>query len=73
MRRRERGKGQRGGERESEHHVILLVEYTCTHTPHRHKTAKEMFPPQTQEGKANILVAEKDNLNPKSHICPEKG
>lgn len=38
MRRRERGKGQRGGERESEHHVISLVEYTCTHSHTRAHT-----------------------------------
>lgn len=38
MRRRERGKGQRGGERESEHHVISLVEDTCTHSHTRAHT-----------------------------------
>ena len=56
-----------------EKYTCRVYTHTCTHTPHRDKTAKEMFPPQTQEGKANILAAEKDNPNPKSHICPEKG
>lgn len=38
MRRRERGKGQRGGERESRHHVISLVEDTYTHSHTRAHT-----------------------------------
>lgn len=38
MRRRERGKGKRGGERDSEHHVISLVEYTCAHSHTRAHT-----------------------------------